>query len=273
MPPPSPTPDAAAPDGAPAEGGAGLGDLVQRQRRLQRQGRLLPEGSDGRADRSGHLHHSHVHRRRLRQQLRVLRLLGGAEPGPDGVARARLRARPTTRPPWSPSDASASDPHRRAKGTYRNDHESELRAPPSFRGLSSASRRSSARRSPPGDARAAAAPRRAAPAPASPAAPRPRATHRARVPTTRPRKQQAQIDELVARSKDQDAQIAALREQAATASDDASTLQSPPLVLGLLRPELRRHGLRQRPRALQGADARRSSPSSRAGSTSTPRAR
>jgi hypothetical protein len=58
------------------------------------------------------------------------------------------------------------------------------------------------------------------PAPAPPAPPSPVSPP---LIDDRLAKQQAQIDELVAKSKDQEEQVAALKEQAATASDDASS--------------------------------------------------
>ncbi len=72
----------------------------------------------------------------------------------------------------------------------------------------------------------AAAEGRAQPAPVegtSPSAAAPDATPAASPADDKAAKQQAQIDALVAHGKDQDTQLAALREQAATASDDAST--------------------------------------------------
>jgi hypothetical protein len=84
---------------------------------------------------------------------------------------------------------------------------------------------------PPGPAGPAASPAPAASAtpvaPATPATPSPpssTAPAEGAAPPVDERlaKQQAQIDELVAHSKDQEAQVASLREQAATASDDTS---------------------------------------------------
>jgi hypothetical protein len=75
-----------------------------------------------------------------------------------------------------------------------------------------------ARAQPP--APAATPPTSDSPAPAPPAPPSPVSPP---LIDDRLAKQQAQIDELVAKSKDQEEQVAALKEQAATASDDASS--------------------------------------------------
>ena len=203
--------------GDAAQRAVGHRRVVQRRRRLHRHRELLPQGPHGAADRPGHLLDSELHRRRVRQRLCVLQLLGGSQRGPHGVARPGLRPQrqrdhpgrvrmPVPVTPLATRKPIMNPTFERARRLHRPLVSVAALLAVAFAPLAAHAQTTPDAPAAPGPAPETRAPLTSpGPVPSSPAAPP------TPVAEDKMAAQQAQIDALVAHGKDQDAQVAALQ--------------------------------------------------------------